>query len=76
MFKVNNKITRTTPLTSFWSFIVSFEHISHLFRVTIVDFEPLNVSWVHQIFSLLSVLKKDVLRKKLYKKHKLKSKKR
>ena len=65
MFKVNNKITRTTPLASFWSFIVSFQHISHLFRVTIVDFELLNVRWVHQIFSLLSVLKKRCAQEKV-----------
>ena len=30
MFKVNNKNTRTTSMTSFWCFIVDFEHISQL----------------------------------------------
>ena len=31
MFKVNNKVTRTTPLAL--TFIVNFEHISHLVLV-------------------------------------------
>ena len=33
MFKVNNKDTRTTPVASFWCFIVNFGHISHLLLV-------------------------------------------
>ena len=31
MFKVNNKNTTATSMTSLWRFIVKFEHISHLF---------------------------------------------
>ena len=47
MFKVNNKKNRTTQMTSFWYFIVNFEHISHLFsNVSSVDFEQVKVSWV------------------------------
>ena len=30
MFKVNNKNTRMASMTSFWCFIVNFEHNSHL----------------------------------------------
>ena len=33
MFKVNNKNTRMRSITSFWSLIVNFEHISDLFLV-------------------------------------------
>ena len=40
MVKVNNKNTDVDV------FIVNFEHISYLFRVFIVDFEQVNVSWV------------------------------
>ena len=41
MFKVNNKDTRATSLTSFWCFfIVNFEHIFLSFSiVSVVDFE-------------------------------------
>ena len=45
MFKVNNKNTKTTSLTSSWCFIGNFEHISHLFSVSIADSEHVNVSW-------------------------------
>ena len=31
MFKVNNKNTRTTSMTSFGVYIVNFEHISETF---------------------------------------------
>ena len=42
---MNNKNT-VTSVTSFWFFIVNFEHISNLFsNVSIVDFEQVNVSW-------------------------------
>ena len=34
MFKVNNKVTRTTPLAGI--FIVNFEHISHLALVSLL----------------------------------------
>ena len=38
MFKVNNKNTRTTSFTSFWRFLLNFEHISYLFfSASIVD---------------------------------------
>ena len=33
MFKVNNKDTRVTPMTSFSCFYVNFEHILHYFLV-------------------------------------------
>ena len=40
MFKVNNKNTRTTSMTSFWCsflvFFVNFEHISHLFLMLLL----------------------------------------
>ena len=46
MFKVNNKNTIATSLTSFWFLIVNFEHMSLFPGVFIVDFEQLNVIWV------------------------------
>ena len=54
MFKVNNKNIRTTSLTSFWCFIVNFEHSSFttFSRVPIVDFEQINISWVTTCFPL------------------------
>ena len=36
MFKVNNKDARTMPLASFFFFIVTFEHISHLILVSLL----------------------------------------
>ena len=49
MFKVNNKDTGTTSCRS-GVFIVNFQHTSHLFqeltpfsRVSIVDFEQVNI---------------------------------
>ena len=45
MFKVKNKNTIATSMTSFWCFIVNFEYISHLSLVSIVDFELVNVNW-------------------------------
>ena len=54
MFKFNNKDTRMTPFSSFWCFIVNFEHISHLHTcssVSIVNFEHVIASWA--IVSLL-----------------------
>ena len=39
MFKVNHKNTRTMSMTSFWCFYVSFEHVSQLALVSIVNFE-------------------------------------
>ena len=48
MFKVNNKDARTTSMTSFWCFIVNFEHISQTYFTpssVSVDFEQVNVSW-------------------------------
>ena len=44
MFKVKNKNTIATSMTSFWGFIVNFEYISHLSLVSIVDFELVNVN--------------------------------
>ena len=46
MFKVNNKDTRKTSMTSFRFFIVNFELISHL---SPVDFEQVNVSWAQPV---------------------------
>ena len=60
LFKVNNKkiremceicskLTIETPERYQWQwsgvFIVYFEHISHLFCASIVDFEQINVTW-------------------------------
>ena len=42
MFKVNNKDTRTFWRRSGFS-IVNFQHILHLVRVSIVNFEQVNV---------------------------------
>ena len=44
MFKVNNTDTETTSLTS-GVFIVKFEHILHLVRVPIANFEHLIAGW-------------------------------
>ena len=50
MLKVNNKNTRTTPVTvstyCSGNFSVNFEHILHLFYVSIVGFDQVNNSWV------------------------------
>ena len=61
MFKVNKRNTRTrceicskltikTPEGHHWGrsgvFIVNFEHISHRFRVSNVNFEHVNAGWV------------------------------
>ena len=45
MFKVNNKNTKTTLLTSFWCFCC-YLWTHFMFNVSIVDFEQVNVSWV------------------------------
>ena len=46
MFKVNNKDTKTTPMTSFGVFIVDFEHISHhCYSVSVVNFEHVIAGW-------------------------------
>ena len=45
MFKVNNKNTRTTSLTSSGVFIANFEHIFTPFSsFPIVDFEQINAN--------------------------------
>ena len=41
MFKVNNKDTRTTPMTSFW-----FLYFAPCSSVSIVNFEHVIVGWV------------------------------
>ena len=47
MFKVNNKDTKTTPMTSSGVFIINFEHISQLCpSVSIVNFEHVIAGWV------------------------------
>ena len=46
MFKVDNKNTRTTSLTSFWDFYCYlWTHFTRFSSVSIVDFEQVNVSW-------------------------------
>ena len=60
VFKVNNRNTRkrceissrlttNTPEWRHWRcsgvFIANFEHISHFYRVSILNFEQVNVSW-------------------------------
>ena len=42
MFKVNDTNTRKMSMNDV--FVVNFEHIYHLFSVSIVDFEQSNVS--------------------------------
>ena len=49
MFKVTNKETRTTPLRCSGVFTVNFEHISHLTRVSNVNFE-------HLISAILAII--------------------
>ena len=48
MFKVNNKGTRTTPLASFWCFIVNFvwTYFTPCSSVSFVNFEQVNANWV------------------------------
>ena len=43
MFNVNNKNTSTTSVTRSCVFVVNFEHISHFFTVSIVNFEQVNL---------------------------------
>ena len=45
MFKVNNKDTRTTSMTSS-IFVVDFDHIAQVLLVFLCCIEQLNVSWV------------------------------
>ena len=59
MFKVSNKDTTTTPMTSFYCLTVHFEYISHL--VPINNFEQVNADWVgHYQTSLMGLLSKMV----------------
>ena len=63
MFKVNIKNIRTISLTSFYVFIINFEHISLPFSgAFIVDFKKVNVNgevhwirshWIQNFFSIL-----------------------
>ena len=47
MFKVNNKNTRATSMTSFWCFYCSLlTYFISFPSVSIIDFEQVNVSWV------------------------------
>ena len=39
MFKVNNKNTKMTPMTFVLVYFKNFEHISHLFGSSVVNFE-------------------------------------
>ena len=46
MFKVNNKDTRTTPLTSFWCLYCQFwTYFTPCSCVSIVNFEQVNAKW-------------------------------
>ena len=45
MFKVNNKNTRTTQMTFVPVYFNNFEHISHLFSGSVVNFEHTFVEW-------------------------------
>ena len=48
MFKVKNKNTKTTLMTSSGVAIIKFKHISHLFLVFLfADSEQVNVNWLH-----------------------------
>ena len=54
MFKVNNKDTRKTPMTSFCIFIVNFEHISwRRSGIFIVNFE--HISHLVLVFLLVTL---------------------
>ena len=47
MFKVNNKDTRTTSKRRSGIFIITFDHISHIFSgVSIIDFEQEKICWL------------------------------
>ena len=47
MFKIYNKNTRTTSLTSFWCFYCLLRaYFTPFSSVSIVDFEHANISWV------------------------------
>ena len=46
MFKVNNKNTRTTSLTSFWCFYCQLQtYFAPFSRISIADFEQINIGW-------------------------------
>ena len=45
MFKVNNKDTRATSMTSCWC-LYCWIYFAHCSSVSIVDFEQVNVAWV------------------------------
>ena len=53
MFKVNNQNIRKRQRRCSGVFIVKFEHISHLFSVSVVDFEQINVSWEMLVYENL-----------------------
>ena len=47
MFKVNNKDTRTTSMTSFWCFYCElWTYSTPCSSVSIVNFEQVNAGWV------------------------------
>ena len=47
MFKVDNKNTRTTSMTSFWCFYCQLRNYFNPFSgVSIADFKQVNVSWI------------------------------
>ena len=45
MFQVNKKDTRTTPVASFYVFIVNLEHFAPCSSVSVVNFEQINAGW-------------------------------
>ena len=56
--KIRSKLTIKTPEHRLWRcsgvFIVSFEHISHLFLVFLLLIEQVNVRWVYSLLSFLA----------------------
>ena len=51
MFKVNNKNTRTTSLTSFWCFHLKLWIYFTPFNISIVNSEQVNISWNSALWS-------------------------
>ena len=52
MFQVNNKDTRTTPMTSFWCLYCKLEtYFTPCPSVSIVNLEHVIAGWVYELFS-------------------------
>ena len=56
MFKINNKDTRTMPITSFWCLllILYWTYFTHYSTVSFVDFEQVNICWRRNISAKIS----------------------